>query len=598
MGLFSKKNKQTTPKSLAETVLLGGEAGEGIKSAGKIYAVALIKSNRNVFVYDEYPSLIRGGHNIVNITYSQYPVYSHNREIDILLCLNRETFDTHKSNLSTKATVIYDSSDFEISNEDLNQFPCDLIDIPAESLIKQHELPKIIRNILFVGAGLISAGITKESLIDAIKHELDGNKYFDQNIQAIKLLYDALADYFNIRNLNNSNKTVVSEDINSVNQDRYLMTGNDAIALGAIRAGLQFYAAYPMTPASTILSTLFEYSREFSIIVKQAEDEIAAINMAIGASYAGVRSMVGTAGGGFSLMVEGLGLAAITETPLVLVVSQRPGPATGLPTWTGQADLLFVLHASQDEFPRIILTPTDAEECFRMSFWAFNLAEKYQIPVFILVDKYLSESMYHFSIPEIEKQNIDRGLLLNERILNRLDNFDRYELTPNGVSPRSIPGQNNGIFLANSDESDTKGYTSEDALMRKNKVEKRFVKQQYIKKEMKSIDTYGDLRSPLGIITWGSTKGPALEAMRRLQSIGKQYKLLALNYIEPFPAEDINNFIKGSKEIILVEGNFTSQLGKLILMNTDYEIEHKLLKYDGRPIHPDEIVDYILRLNS
>jgi 2-oxoglutarate/2-oxoacid ferredoxin oxidoreductase subunit alpha len=593
MGIFSKKNNVVGPKSLCENILIGGEAGEGIKSAGKLSAVALIKSGRNVFVYDEYPSLIRGGHNSISITYSTFPVYSHNREIDILLCLNKDTFEEHKNNLSSKSIVLYDRDEFEITNEEINLNPCELIEIPAQELIKAHVLPRIVKNVIFVAAGLLIIGVDKDIVLETIKEELGKNKLLDENIKTINLVYETLYEYFNLKNVNNLSSTKSLPTIKEEKIPRYLMNGNDAIALGGIKGGLQFYAAYPMTPASSILDTMFHFHKDYDFVVKQAEDEIAAINMAIGAAFAGVRSMVGTAGGGFSLMVEGLGLAAITETPLVIVVSQRPGPATGLPTWTGQADILFILHASQDEFPRIILTPTDVEECFYLTFKALNLAEKYQLPVFVVVDKYLSESLQFTSLKEIKNLSIDRGLMLNDRILLRLDSFNRYEETPTGISPRSIPGQQNGIFLANSDESDSKGYTSESSSNRKVKVEKRFNKLKQSIKDLPQVDIYGDPKAQIGIIVWGSTKGPALEAMRRLQSIGKECKLIALNRIEPFPSEEVSNFIKQSKTIVLVEGNFTSQLGQLILLNTDYEIEHKLLKYDGRPIHPDEIVNYI-----
>lgn len=296
-------------------------------------------------------------------------------------------------------------------------------------------------------------------------------------------------------------------------------------------------------------------------------------------------------------MVEGVGLAAITETPLVIALSQRPGPATGLPTWTSQSDLLFVLHASQDEFPRVIFTPTDAEEAMRLTFEAFNIAEKYQLPVFVLVDKYLSESRYLFD-PGFQSEHqlvINRGAMLSERVLSRIETFHRYEMSENGVSPRSIPGQEKGIFLANSDESDTQGFSNEDAENRTQKVEKRFLKTRFLKQEMPELNVYGNIRSKLCFVTWGSTKGAVLEAMRRLQNDGIASKLLALNYVEPFPTQEVEKFIKNSKRVILIENNYTGQLGTLISHHTGYELTDKLLKFDGRPVFPDEVVEFTKR---
>jgi len=585
------------PNLMTKAIVLGGEAGEGIKSAGKILSLALIKTNYNTFLYDEYPSLIRGGHNSVNVTYTPYPIYCPNKEIDILVCLDKATFYTHKEYLNKNSFVIYDRAEFTIDDHDLSDSPCQLVEIPASDIARKNKLPRITQNIIYLTAGLCLIGVDQKIIEEVITQEL-GKKVdlLKQNLLAVQLSYDEVIEYYGVKSFTSTEHKPLDEDQDTevVKPQRYLMTGNEALSLGAIRSGMQFYAAYPMTPASTILDFMSAHYREFDIIVKQTEDEIAAINMAIGAAYAGSRAMVGTSGGGFSLMVEGVGLAAITETPLVITVSQRPGPATGLPTWTGQADLLFILHASQDEFPRVILTPTDIEECYYLSFLAFNIAEKYQIPVFILVDKYLSESMQILEFNPERGYEIERGTLLNTRMLSRLDDFHRYEITENGISPRSRPGQPNGIFLANSDEGDVDGYTSESALNRKQKVDKRAKKIATVRNMLPDLNAYGDMKSKLTFITWGSTKGAVLEAMRRLSTLDKTAKLLAINWIEPFPKDEVENFIKNSKFTVIVEGNSTSQLSQLIRMHTGYHIENQILKYDGRPIYPDEIVEYIL----
>lgn len=588
------------PYSYCKTIVFGGEAGEGVKSAGYLIALSLGKSKLNTFVYDEYPSLIRGGHNSVNITYSPYNVYSPNREIDILVCLDRVTFDYHKLNLHTGSVVIYDKKSFTITNEDLKDLSCELIEIPVSDIISQKKLPVIVQNTILAVSCLCIVGIKEKFIKKAIiKKFEDKPEFLEANLMALAEGYANALEYFNFKGFSSeeqrkNKKTKKQENKKIEKQKRYLLTGNEALSLGAIRAGIGFFAAYPMTPASSILTFMAQHAKKYEFIAKQTEDEISAINMAIGASYAGARSMTATSGGGFSLMVEGLGLAAITETPIVIALVQRPGPATGLPTFTAQSDLLFALYASQDEFPRIILTPTDAEECFTLTFKAFNLAEQYQIPVIIVSDKFLAESSYTCIFDSKGEDKIDRGLLLNERVLSRIQDFNRYENTDSGISPRSIPGMQNGTYLANSDEGDIKGYSSEDASNRAKKVEKRFRKVNSILKEMPDLNIYGDIKAKHCFVTWGSTKAPILEAMRRLQTIGISSKLLAFNYIEPFPKEEVEKFLKASKEVFLVENNFTSQLGKLIAMNTGYEIEKKILKYDGRPIYPDQIVNFVL----
>lgn len=588
MGLFIRKRKDK-PSSLCKTIVFGGEAGEGIKSAGNIISRTLVSLGLNVFLYDEYPSLIRGGHNAVFVTYSEHPVYTINKEIDLLVCLDRQTFDLHKQDLGPESLVIYDHEEFLISNDDLKNLPCEVIETPIRQIIKRNNLPVIVRNILYISSTMNILGIDKNILEENISKILSKKvDLLSNNIKAIELAYTSFSEYKSIKKIH-TNIAPTSR------KNRYFLSGNQAICVGAIQSRLGFYAAYPMTPASTIFEFLIKYSKKYKIIVKQTEDEIAAINMAIGASFAGARSMVGTSGGGFSLMVEALGLAGITETPIVIVLAQRPGPATGLPTWTSQADLLFALHAGQDEFPRVILCPTDHQETIELTFKAFNIADKFQLPVIILSDKFLSESYTNISI-ENSNEKIERGFMISSRALMRLEKFERYETTPNGVSPRSVPGQEGGIFIANSDESDSRGFSEESAENRIAKVKKRFAKIPHLKKELPDLNVYGDVKSKLCIISWGSTKGAVLEATRRLQNIGIYLKVLALNYIEPFPSEEVKRFISSSHDILLVEGNYTSQLGQLIKLHTGYELKNKLLKYDGRPVFPNEIVDKVMEI--
>ena len=368
-----------------------------------------------------------------------------------------------------------------------------------------------------------------------------------------------------------------------------LLTGNEAVSLGAIKAGCKFYAAYPMTPASSILHFMAAQERNFSLVVKHSEDEIAAINMTIGAGFAGVRAMTATSGGGFSLMSEALGLAAMTETPIVVVVSQRPGPSTGLPTRTEQGDLKFVLHASQGDFPRFVIAPGDVEECFHKTIEAFNLAEKYQCPAILILDKYLSES--HKTAEEFEASGvkIDRGLLLSDEEIEKTGEFKRYEFTETGISPRTIPSQKGGVFTATGNEHDETGYLSEEKTVRTRMMDKRFRKFKQAEREIPEPKLFGPKDAEVTMIAWGSTKGPIKEAMKLLDHDGIRANFLQIIYINPFPANTVSRIIRASKRTVIVENNKTAHLASLIREKTGKEIEHKILKYDGRQFFPTEI---------
>ena len=370
---------------------------------------------------------------------------------------------------------------------------------------------------------------------------------------------------------------------------RMLLTCNEAVGMGAIKAGCKFYAAYPMTPASSILHFMAAQERNFSLVVKHPEDEIAAINMVIGAGFAGARAMTATSGGGFSLMSEALGLAAMTGTPIVVVVCQRPGPSTGLPTRTEQGDLKFVLHASQGDFPRFVIAPGDVEESFYKTIEAFNLAERYQCPVILILDKYLSESHKTAEEFDVIGVKIDRGLLLSDEELEKIGAFKRYEFTETGISPRTIPSQRGGIFTATGNEHDETGYLSEDKTVRTRMMDKRFRKFEQAEREIPEPKLFGPKDAEVTIIAWGSTKGPIKEAMKLLDRDGINANFLQIIYISPFPTNTISKIIDISKRVVIVENNKTAQLASLIREKTGKEIEHKILKYDGRQFFPVEI---------
>ena len=386
---------------------------------------------------------------------------------------------------------------------------------------------------------------------------------------------------------------------------KILITGNEAIAIGALKAGLKFYAAYPMTPATQILHFLASHEHQYKIIVKQTEDEIAAMNMVIGATVAGVRAMTATSGGGFALMVEALGLGAMIETPIVAVVVSRPGPATGMPTWSAQGDLRFLMHAAPDEFPRIILAPGDALEAYQLTFKAFNLADKYQAPVLILSDKLLGES--YFTVEKSQMLEGDFGIDtcaigINAPTMGRVENkvFQRYQVTESGVSPRSIPGIPNHLFIANSDEHDEFGYSEEDSENRIRQMSKRMRKLETIVKD-RALDLpqwYGDESADATLICWGSTKGVCIEVMSNMphrqsaeEADVKSVNVLHFSQLYPLDVAAVKKELAKIKKSICVEGNYSGQFADYLFEKCGFKVNERLCKYDGRPWFVEELVD-------
>jgi 2-oxoglutarate ferredoxin oxidoreductase subunit alpha len=563
---------------------IGGEAGYGIMTTGLIFAKVCSRAGLRVFDHVEYPSLIRGGHNTYQVRAEVEEVFSHVKHVDLLVALNEETIDKHKEELAPGGRIIYDGDIIPLSKEDLRREDVKLYHIPLLRLAEESGGRRIMINSVALGASVALIGFDFEMISDVIRDVYRGKakETIEFNIKAAKLGYD----YVKSKEMEKDFRRKLPK---VAGKRRMLLTGNEAVGLGAIKAGCKFYAAYPMTPSSSILHFMASQERNFSLVVKHTEDEIAAINMAIGAGFAGARAMTATSGGGFSLMSEALGLAAITETPIVVVVCQRPGPSTGLPTRTEQGDLKFVLHASQGDFPRFVIAPGDIEECFYKTIEAFNLGEKYQCPVILILDKYLSESHKTAEEFDVSGIKIERGLLLSNEELERIEEFKRYEFTETGISPRTIPSQRRGIFTATGNEHDETGYLSEDKTVRTKMMDKRFRKFEQAEKEIPEPKLFGPKNAEVTIIAWGSTKGPVKEAMRLLDSDGVKANFLQILYVSPFPTNTVSKIIETSKKTVIVENNKTAQLASLIKEKTGKEIEYKILKYDGRQFFPTEI---------
>ena len=569
--------------------LIGGEAGYGIMTTGAMMGKIFTRLGLSVFDYVEYPSLIRGGHNAYYVRASDTQIYSQKRPVDILVALNRETIDKHKDELSLNAAVIYDPN---VTKVEEKEFSSGILLVPVSllELTKQVGADKVMINTVSVGASLAlfydDLSILEKILQDAFGKK--GEKIIAENMNTTKAGFDFVQKNYN-------GKYVVK--IEKKEQENLLIGGAESVSLGAIRAGVNFAAIYPMTPINTVLTTLTANALKYNIVVKEPEDEISGINMAIGASYAGARSMVATSGGGFCLMVEGLGLAAQTETPLVIVEGMRPGPATGFPTWTEQGDLRFILHAAHGDFPRIVLAPGDMNEAFTYTVHAFNLAEKYQLQVIILVDKYLMESHASVAADEFKIQSvkfkIERGKILSDEETAKLSEYHRYAFTEDGVSPRSLPGQQGGIALNGSDEHDERGLYDETVENRIRMMKKRFKKLESAMVDIPSPKLVGDTQAPLTILSFGSTKMPVMEAINWLKKAGINVNFLQVSYLSPFPSEIVSSTIKNAKKTLVIEGNKTGQFEGLIKEHTGLSIDHNFRKYNGRPFYPEEIVEKV-----
>jgi 2-oxoglutarate ferredoxin oxidoreductase subunit alpha len=447
------------------SIKVGGPAGAGVKSVGQIFAKTLQRLGFCVFEYPEYPSLIRGGHNTELIQASAVQKYSVTKSVDLLIALDAKTLDLDLPEVIPGGMVIFDSKiEFKHSSSKIT-----FISIPLSDMALKLGNP-LMANVVAVGAGLRAMGLTTEMTAKLLTGQFlkKGPDVVVSNIKALESGWNFVKQMGVKSILDSITGLKVTESL--------LMTGNEALSLGAISAGLGLYAAYPMTPSTPILHYLSSHQQEYGYIVRQAEDEISAVNMVIGAMHMGVRAMCGTSGGGFALMNETLALSGITETPLVVVLVQRPGPATGLPTWTEQGELQYAIHAAHGEFLRFVLAPGDNEEIFQMIFEAFNLAERYQTPAIIMLDKFLSESSMFCGNLSPDKFTIDRGKIADPDKLKKAKNYQRYQLADDGISERSLPGMDGGVFCANSDEHEYHGLADESSSMRIWQVDKRLKK--------------------------------------------------------------------------------------------------------------------------
>jgi len=549
-------------------VLIGGEAGQGLATLGDLLARSLVRSGYSIVVDQSYLSRIRGGHNTFAIRVGTEEVMCPRESVDLLVALDDETVALHDGEVAEGGLVVADEGCSAGAAARLGVPYGELGDARSANVVALGVVSHLLRLDAELVARTLDDAFGKKdpAVAEANRQVLSGARAWCHQQDAS---FPALAR--------------VAEPTR-----RLLMNGNEAIALGALSAGVKCCAYYPMTPATSVALTLTAYAAGMGVAVEQAEDEIAAINMAIGASFAGAPSMVTTSGGGYALMAEGVSLAAMTETPVVVVVAQRPGPATGLPTRTEQGDLEFVLHSGHGDFARAIYAPGTVEECFSLTRKAFGDAATSQGPTFVLTDRFLADS-YRAVVP-FDLDNlpcVDAGIADDAPSAPYL----RYAITDDGVSPRLAPGRTTHLVVADSDEHTEDGHLTEDLDVRVRMVEKRLVKQRRLEACTVPPELVGDHSPEILLVAWGSTRGAALDAARQLRETGTRAATLHFAQVWPLVPEQFTGHLESAREVVCVEGNATGQLARLIRRETGFHIPGHVLRYDGLPITPE----YILR---
>jgi len=575
---------------------IAGKAGDGVMLAAKFFAKICQHHGLKVFNYYEYPSLIKGGHQTGQVYAASEGAHCQRRHLDLLLLFHQKFLDFHLDALDENSVVLINAKSFD--NTQFPQLKAKVITIPFSQLAKQEVGDALTANMMMIAASAKFFDFDIDKLIELVKKEFaDDKRIIDKNQKAIDLACNELEKSVKDVQLDCSNKTL--EVAASANKD-ILLTGNEAVGLGAVAAGVQFFSAYPMTPATGLLHYLASQQANYPLVVKHSEDEIGAINQALGASFAGVRAMTGTSGGGYALMVEATSLAGVTELPLVILEAMRPGPATGLPTWSSQADLNFIIHAGHGDFSKVVFTPGSVLEHYELSKLAFYIAEKYQLPVFILSDKYILESQQSMPQPDLSIE-IERFSLLNADD-SSVEKYLRYQDTKNGISPRSIPGLDKEVYLANSYEHDQEGFATEESMVAKKAMDKRLRKVETMLAELPKPQVFG---APVKeadkiLISFGSTINVLQELLNLLadEKLSKP-AIIHLPCVTPFLTKDFEQLFdwqkinEGKQEVYTIEGTATAQFAQLLKANSQLKNIKSILRYDGRPFYAEDLLKWL-----
>jgi 2-oxoglutarate ferredoxin oxidoreductase subunit alpha len=540
------------------SVVVGGIAGDGINEAGATISRLFNRLGYYVYMYYDYPSRVKGGHNFAIIRASTQKISALSDKVDAVLALNQDTYDFHQSRWKDDTVIIYDHDQVKVSG--ISQ---PSVGLPVSQILQEEDGLPVMRNTCVIGGLCKTLGIPWSIIEEVLGKHLP--KLLEQNLKVARRGYDAASTQTTFTALDRPGLPV--------------MSGNQAIALGLLHSGLQAFVAYPMTPSSSLLEFLARSAQDFGIQVVHPESEIAVMLMALGFAYMGVKTAVCTSGGGFCLMTEGLSLAGQAELPVVVMMGQRTGPSTGLPTYTAQGDLHFILNAGHGEFPRFVVAPGDADEAYYWSGIALNMAWKYQLPSLILSDKILCEGLYSFDPVLAGDPQEEAPVLWDGR-----GRYRRYLATETGVSPLTFPPVQGQVIKVNSYTHDEDGITVEDAETTEILVEKRQRKERSLARDLEAYETvkvYG--RGNTALVCWGTNKGVCVEIAQKFG-----LKVIQLLVLAPFPEKRLHEAMQDVERTICVEGNSTGQLSKLLRQN-GYQTDDRILKYDGRPFSLEDL---------
>jgi 2-oxoglutarate ferredoxin oxidoreductase subunit alpha len=562
------------------TVGIAGAAGDGLDKTGDTLARTAARLGLHLFTYNSYQSLIRGGHTWLRLRLTEEKVHNHGDSLNVLIALGQDSFERHAREVEPGGAILLNASKV---NWDPALVPkgVQVLAVPVPELTKDMGgLLPVMQNTVLLGSVLHLIGfdleVTAELIAETFKHK--GPEIIDKNVELLRAGWD-----YSVREGDS-----LGYEWSFTRKHRPVVTGNLMTALGAVAGGCKFYSAYPMSPASAILHWLAAHSAEAGVVVKQAEDELAVVNLAIGAGHAGVRAMCATSGGGFALMTEAIGMAGMIETPVVIVNVTRGGPSTGLPTKTEQGDLNQIFGASQGDYPRVIVAPKDAQDCYYTAVEAFNLAETFQLPVIIMSDLLLAE----------HRSTVDPGLLTPDVAIERGEwvneptgrAYKRYQLTPSGVSPRARPGIEGLIHVSATDDHDERGVLISDehtnAAIRRKMHEKRMRKMDEVLARLPSPELEGSAEAEVTLISWGSSWGVVREAVAQLNGGGVATNQLHFKYLHPFHQKEALETLRGCRTTIVVENNFSGQFKRHLRAETGFTADHLVRRYDGEPFEP------------
>ena len=566
---------------------IGGEAGQGIATPGDILARIFVRRGLHLFTYNAYQSIIRGGHIFLTVRVSDQPVLTHGDKLDTLLCLDQGTMDRHLKLMGPGSRVLFNSDTIRPGEANEGAHLCP---IPVVSLTGNLR-NKLIQNTVALGAMMFILGLDFLLLeeILTLQFRRKGQPIVDENVNVARAGYEYAQ----------ANFEPYSAAVPTGAKPLAVWSGNDALAMAGAAAGVKFYAAYPMSPSTGVLQWMAGHARDLGIMVRQVEDEIGVANMVIGAAHTGVRAMCATSGGGFALMTEAIGSAAMMEIPAVFINVQRAGPSTGVPTKTEQGDLWQVLGASQGDYERFIVAPKTALDSFNTIPQLFNLVDKYQCPGIVLVDLLIGESRYSVDPDQIDLHpKINRGELITEPASQ--NGYMRYKDTKSGISPRALPGVEGYVHIVATDEHDEDSILLSDEftnpLKRRKMVEKRGRKFEKLFDEIAPLQLEGPEDAEVTLVGWGSTYGVIKEAIEQLNAQGVSANHLPITWIVPFHAEAVTDILSKAKLTIVVENNYSGQFFRYMRSETGLSVNGHIRKYDGEPFMPHHIVNGVLEL--